>query len=187
MNKEVNPDSMKEALSRLKHLGFDPSGIIDVGAASGSWTRQAIQHWPSASFYLIEPLEEQQQKLQKLKETHSNLTVYSGVAGKEAGFVNFSVTDDLDGSGVYGDEMKNVRQLPVIKIDDILQSHHGPVLIKLDTHGYEIPILEGAIETLKRTDALIIEVYGFYVSPTALLFHQLSAHLESQASDFSIW
>ena len=65
-----------------------------------------------------------------------------------------------------------------MKIDDIVTKDGGPFLIKLDTHGYEIPILEGAIKTLENTEAMIIEVYGFYVSPTAVLFHKLSEYLE---------
>jgi hypothetical protein len=40
-----------------------------------------------------------------------------------------------------------------------------------------VPILKGAANTLKNTDVLIIEVYGFHVSPTCLLFHELTQYL----------
>ena len=36
-----------------------------------------------------------------------------------------------------------------------------PFLIKLDTHGHEREILEGAAKTLPLTDILVVEVYNF--------------------------
>ena len=49
----------------------------------------------------------------------------------------------------------------------------GPFLIKLDTHGFEVPILEGASTTLVRTEALLIEAYNFPIHPDALMFADL--------------
>ena len=173
----IEKGTMGFALSRLKNLGINPSTIIDVGAASGSWTKQAIMHWPKATYHLIEPLEEQFGRLQKLQEKYKGIKIHAGVAGEVKNKVNFSVTGDLDGSGVYGDNAENVRQVDVYPIDELVGSQGTNFLIKLDTHGYEIPILKGASGTLKKTDALIIEVYGFYVSPTAILFHEISDYL----------
>jgi len=171
--------SMNGALNRLKKLRIDPNTIIDVGAAAGNWTRLALAHWPSASYHLIEPLQEQAVSLNDLKLKYSRLNWHQGVAGNETSIVKFSVSNDLDGSGVYGNDAENVREVPVFKIDDILKNVEGPFLIKLDTHGYEIPIIEGASVVLAKTEVLIIEVYGFHVSPTAVLFHKLTEHLET--------
>jgi hypothetical protein len=52
-----------------------------------------------------------------------------------------------------------------------------PYLIKLDTHGFEVPILTGAAESLPRTEALLIEVYNFASRPPALHFHEMCAYL----------
>ena len=38
------------------------------------------------------------------------------------------------------------------------QELQGPVLLKLDVQGLELSVLEGAETTLKRTDALVLEV-----------------------------
>ena len=48
-----------------------------------------------------------------------------------------------------------------------------PFLVKLDTHGYEVPILEGAERCLDQAALVIIEVYGFRIAPEALLFHEM--------------
>lgn len=171
---------MRSALMRLESLGIKPKTIVDVGAANGMWTKIALDFWPNAKFELIEPLEEQILNLGADLVNNTNVSVHMGVAGAQKSLINFSVSDDLDGSGVYGENSKNIRELPVLTIDDVCRETISPIFIKLDTHGFEVPILEGARETLIQTEALIIEVYGFYVSPTALLFHQLSSYLEEK-------
>ena len=171
---------MDDALCRIKKLGIAPKCIVDVGAAEGKWTQKAMHYWPDAHYELIEPIKEQVPTLDNLVAEHDNVNYHTVVAGAELGSVPFSVSEDLDGSGVYGSQAANVRELPILTIDDIVAQRQGPYLIKLDTHGYEVPILKGANKALKDTEALIVEVYGFYVSPTGLLFHQLSVWLEEK-------
>jgi FkbM family methyltransferase len=174
-----DPHSMSAGFERMSAMNISPAMIIDVGAAQGTWTEKALRTWPSARYELIEPLAEQQPVLEKLKEKHPNINYHLAVAGEAKGEIFLNVSPDLDGSGVYGDAASNARKVPVLTIDEIAAGSSGPLLIKLDTHGYELPILNGAKRALERTSLLIIEVYGFYVSPTCLLFHELSAHLDS--------
>jgi FkbM family methyltransferase len=175
-----SPASMGAALKRLKALGFSPNTVIDVGAAQGTWTEKALTVWPNAHYHLVEPLSEQVAFVKPLQEKHPNIGVHLAVAGEASGEVALTVSPDLDGSGVYGGAVEgNIRMVPVITIDEIAKGAGDPVFMKFDTHGYEIPILKGAGETLKRTGALVIEVYGFRLSPTCLLFHELSAYLDT--------
>lgn len=171
-------DKMESAMHRLKTIGVNPNAIIDVGAAAGNWTKLAQKFWPNAKFHLIEPLQEQNKYLIPLKEKFpDSVFIHQGVAGDQLGKIEFTVSADLDGSGVYAKGEGEVREINVITIDSIFSEKKIRNLIKLDTHGYEIPILEGAKQILETTDALIIEVYGFYVSPTGPLFHELSDYL----------
>lgn len=171
------PETMSAGLERLKSKGINPSCIIDVGAAQGTWTAKAIEYWPDSNYELVEPLSEQKDILEELKKAHANINYHLAVAGEQLGEVFLNISDDLDGSGVYGEQTGNARKVPVIPIDQLAGSQKS-CLIKLDTHGYEIPILKGASKTLLNTQALIIEVYGFRISPTCLLFHELTAHLD---------
>jgi FkbM family methyltransferase len=176
---EKNADEMESALKRLKEIGINPGTIIDVGAAEGIWTKKALSVWPFADFHLIEPLSEQEEKLKSLKKTNSNINYHLAVAGEKPGMINMNISEDLDGSGIYGVSTGKVREVPVIAIDTVTGSSKKPVLIKLDTHGYEVAIIKGSINTLKFTDVLVIEVYGFPISPTCLLFHELSSYVDS--------
>ena len=100
--------------------------------------------------------------------------------GKETSTLQFTISDDLDGSGFYG--KGNQREVQVEALDEVIreQKKSGPFILKLDTHGFEIPILEGAVETLKNTELIIVEVYGFYVAPNSLLFWQICEYLDKQ-------
>jgi len=173
-----NLASMEAGLNRVKASGLFPDLIIDIGAADGTWTEKSLAVWPVASYRLIEPLAEKTESLNKLNCAYPKIQYHLAVAGETEGEVGLNVSPDLDGSGVYGNDAGTLRKVPVTTIDTIAADTKGRVLIKFDTHGYEVPILKGAAETLKRTDVLIIEVYGFHISPTCLLFHELSAYLD---------
>lgn len=163
-------------MSRIKDLGIEPTLIVDIGAAKGSWTKNALDYWPESVYKLIEPIREQIDMMPKSISNNAKVEIIEGAVGEKTGTVSFSITEDLDGSGVYG-EGENNRMVNVNNLDEICKDSHGSFVLKLDTHGYEIPIFEGAAKTLKYTDAIIVEVYGFYVSPTGKLFHELSDYL----------
>ena len=174
-----NPESMLAGLKRLKDRQILPDIIIDRGAAQGTWTEKALTVWPAARYELVEPLVEQTVTLNELKQRNAAINFHLAVAGETRGEVGLNVSPDLDGSGVYGGRSENVRNVPVITIDEIVSDQKGDILIKFDTHGYEVPILKGAKQSFNRISAMVIEVYGFPISPTCLLFHELSAYLDT--------
>jgi FkbM family methyltransferase len=177
LNESPHSGSMIEGLKRMKSLGIYPTTVVDVGAAQGSWSKNILELWPKANFHLIEPLIENRTHLDSLQKTYPNIKYHLAVAGENEGEVNLLVSPDLDGSGVYGGDHENTRSVPVITIDSLGKKEK--LLIKLDTHGYEVPILKGAGETLKNTELLVIEVYGFRISPTCLLFHELTDYIDT--------
>ena len=50
--------------------------------------------------------------------------------------------------------------------------------MKLDTHGFEVPILDGASQTLTETDVIIMECYNFRIAPECLLFFEMCDYLK---------
>src|ERR1700737_2700162 len=68
----------------------------------------------------------------------------------------------------------------MLTVDTLIhqRSLRGPFLLKLDTHGFEVPILQGARDTLKRAAMLIIEAYNFTLQPGAVRFYELCQFLE---------
>ena len=181
INVSSSADKMSSTLLRLKRNEFNPEIVIDLGAAAGSWTTKAINYFPNSKFLLFEPLEERWNELKILSEKFNNIyPIFSAVGNKE-GKISFVVTNDLDGSGVYDSNTAGSRrEVSLVTLDLELKrrNFNGRCLIKFDTHGFELPILEGATEVLSRTDVIIMECYNFRISSDCLLYNEMISHMD---------
>lgn len=169
---------MSATLLKARDLwGINPACVIDVGAASGKWSLCCETIWPDAAYRLVEPLEEDRPILESILSSRPSWTHIQAAAGAVSGEVAFSVSPDLDGSAVYGAECGlQQRVVPLTTLDDI-DLPDGDCLLKLDTHGYEVPIFDGAAHLLGRVTLLIVEAYGQRLTADSLLFHELCADL----------
>ncbi len=172
---------MSGLLARAKLRGLAPATIIDIGASDGIWSLRARRHFPAAQFLLFEPLAERQAALHQLHTQHG-FAIEAAVAGAMAGEVAFTVDPALDGSGVATAGTAGTRTVPQTTVDHAVDARNlrGPYVLKLDTHGYEIPVLDGAARVLTGTELLIIEAYNFTLNPDCLRFHELCAWLEAR-------
>lgn len=174
---------MNFGLERISKLDLTVNTIVDVGAAQGSWALSAKNYWPHASYILFEPLEERRDELEQLSHTNHGFYFVPQAAGKEKGVVQFSVASDLDGSGVASNlNSRNVRAVNVTSIQEEVRNLKlmGPYFIKLDTHGYELPILDGCKNIMDEVSLFIIECYGFQIAKDSLLFWEMCQHMDSK-------
>jgi FkbM family methyltransferase len=173
--------TMNEALRRIAARGCDVRTVIDIGASDGAWSRVAMRHFNDAQYLLFEPLKEREAELKAFCQAHSNAGFVNAAAGDHEGEVSFMVASDLDGSGISEVGAGATRSVPLTTIDAEVKRRAlgGPYLIKLDTHGFELPILAGATECLRHASLLVIEVYNFKIAGPALRFHELCAHVET--------
>lgn len=172
--------SMISAIQRIVEHDIPIENVIDIGASNGKWSINTMKIFPRACHLAIEPLHEHEMALENIKQKRNNfdyvLCVVGDVDGSQA---TINVSDDLDGStidGIGGEP----REVIVRTIDAIIYEKKlgGPFLLKFDTHGYEIPILNGAINTLEKTNIIIMEVYNFKITDRAERFHKMCSHME---------
>lgn len=171
---------MSSAVQRISEHDIPIKSVIDIGASNGKWSTGTMKILPTASYLAIEPLAEREDALKKLKEKYNNFDYILCVAGDRDGQqVMLNVSDDLDGSTVNATGGET-RKVPVQTIDLIVAEKklEGPFLLKFDTHGYEIPILNGAKNTLDKTNIIIMEVYNFNITEHAVRFHEMCVHME---------
>lgn len=176
-------NTMLGGLQRSKMRNMCPKTIIDVGAAQGKWSLEARNIWRKANSLLFEPLYERGNDLDRLSKQFNNFYIVKAGAGNEIGTVDFFVTKDLDGSGIADNDSGTLKRIiPVTTIDCEVSKLklESPYLIKLDTHGFEIPIIEGMTVTLKKTELIIIECYGFRIAPKSLLFWEMCQYMDSK-------
>ena len=170
------------ALLRAAKMGVNINSVIDVGASDGRWSRVCRKYFPNAGYMLIEAQKEHEDGLKEFcGNTHKSLYVISA-AGDIDGELNFDSTALFGGLASQKPFQDNNRVVKSYRIDTLIEKFRisSPYFIKLDTHGFEIPILEGASSTLENTIMLLIEAYNFKVAENSLRFYELCSYLDTK-------
>ncbi|WP_204106189.1 MULTISPECIES: FkbM family methyltransferase [Spirulina sp. CCY15215] len=162
----IERSSLAGCLQQVAKNSFIPQTIIDVGAAFG--TSPLYETFPDACHIFIEPLEEFIPSLQSLVSQLDRAEYLIAVAGKNSGNMTINVHPDLIGSSLYletedSDVNGIERTVPAVTLDEICrdQKTQAPYLIKIDTQGSELDVLQGATEILPKTELVILEISCF--------------------------
>jgi len=157
--------SHQHALERIAAKSIDISTFIDVGAARGAWSLNAEKYWPDAKYHLLEAKELWRSELEKLTTRKAHYSFTMKAVTNTPGAIYFPTEGEAYAGAAFKDPMvrDDLKEVPATTIDheaDTL-SLEGPFAIKLDTHGTEIDIFEGAVKALKNTSLICIETYNF--------------------------
>jgi len=158
-----------------------PATAIDVGSSDGRWSELALRHWPDAKLLLIEANPAHYPALDAFRERTGARVVY-GMAGDHCGVGHFEFAPDPFGGAGRAEATARTDEIHCTTIDAAVDRHDlpGPYLLKLDTHGFEGPILAGAAKTLESACLLVIEAYTCVLQPGAMRFWELCALLEGK-------
>jgi FkbM family methyltransferase len=176
----IMPVSFEYILSSLKQRGVYANTIIDVGASDGRWSNGILTIFPEANFFLIEANSTHKDKLDKFKQKNQNVDYILAAAGEKLGQLYFDNSDPFGGLAMTEKKSENNIQVPVVTIDHCVCENNldGPFLLKLDTHGFEIPIFNSALKTKKDTNIIIVEAYNFKIAKESLLFYEMCEYMK---------
>jgi FkbM family methyltransferase len=172
--------STDRALGKLKDRGITLETVIDVGASNGMWAAICEKHFPNARYLLVEAQMAHRRELESYCGARGNSEFVIAAAGNAPGTIYF------DDSALFGgvaskqptESAKTKVQQITLDAEAKARSLPGPYLLKLDTHGYEIPILEGSRElVLPNAALLVIETYNFDIAPESLRFEEMVSYL----------
>jgi FkbM family methyltransferase len=174
--------SLQSALERIRVKDIKIETVIDVGASNGSWSKIVQQYFPKDFYYLIEANPYHLNSLEKFKLSSENIDFVLAAAGDINGEIYFDASDPFGGLASHISSQDANIKVPIVTIDSVCKLHdfQPPFLIKLDTHGFEIPIFEGASEILNKTNLVIVETYNFNVAENSLRFHKICEYLEDK-------
>lgn len=175
------PLTMKGALARCVQRGLTINSVIDIGASDGRWSRDCMMFLPKPRYLLIEALQAHEKALKQFKKQNPNVDYVIAVAGRKEGKVFFYDNGSLFG-GVASENLfnQNCMELPAVSIDDQIKKHQlqPPYLIKMDTHGFEVPIIEGAANAIKKAELIIIETYPHKLTTDCLKYYEMCIYME---------
>jgi FkbM family methyltransferase len=163
----MHPDSKNyQGLQRLKSYGFSPSGILDIGAYNGDWSRGVRRIYPDAYVLMVDGLTEKEPILRQVCAEIGNADYVLTLLGAEERETSFFVVlagNIQTGSSVYKENTgypTEERNLSQRTLNSVLSEHPRQQfqLIKLDVQGAELDVLAGASQHLHRAEAVLMEV-----------------------------
>jgi len=143
------------------------SAVLDIGAFIGQASTSFLEFQP-ANIYPFEP------SLRNFRRLGDNLAKHvrtkqiipiNAAMGEKKGFA--FISDEGNASAVGDSETNpNAQKVVVTTVDDFAKEHKIPRvgLIKLDVEGFEMNVVQGATETIKRDKPILL--ISIYHTPT---------------------
>lgn len=149
--------------NNLKAANFYPKYIVDIGANTGTWTRELLKNFPDASVLMIEPQQRLQKHFQDL--LNDKITYLSLGVGNKNDILKFTIVDRDDScSFIYSEEEAQKMgyeqiEVPVKTLNTIVTESKFPTpeLIKIDAEGLDLEVIEGASDFYGKTEVFLVE------------------------------
>jgi FkbM family methyltransferase len=169
-NKKIENLSDKNYLldnfyNTLKIFDFQPKHIVDIGANHGTWTREALIHFPNSYYTLIEPQYWLKSSIQDIIDANPKVQFHAFGAGEKEGKFMFTIVDRDDSCSFRytKKEADNAGfkqiEIPVTTLNNLLVKSDLPIpdIIKIDAEGLDIEVLKGASDFFGKTEIFIVE------------------------------
>lgn len=152
-------------LSVLKRFGFSPRYIVDIGANRGNWTRTALQYFPAAEYFLVEPQDHLRSHVQDLILSGFRIHWINAGVTERTGTLSFYLSSRDDSSTFLppngSEATKRLNEIKVNSktLDQILAECNipAPDIVKIDAEGVDLRVLQGAAGLIGKTDVILIE------------------------------
>lgn len=151
-------DNHAKRFQAYRKLGFFPNSILDIGAYEGHWTKMIRQIYPTATNTMIEANKDKKEILEKIGNTY--IAVLGEQEGKEIDY--FRCKDGVPtGNGIYQENTQfkfEPEKRICTTLDTLFDEHDRFDLIKMDVQGAELDIIKGGLRTIRKSEALLLEL-----------------------------
>ncbi|MET0384995.1 MAG: FkbM family methyltransferase [Polyangiales bacterium] len=160
VHSEWGPRGFTASFSKLKSHGVAPRAILDIGAATGSWTRECAAVFPDAQYLLVDPLDESRPALEQVCQEPQLRARYALTAlGASEGTLPLYVHGDQTSALASEYATTATRTVPLTTLDKLItrEGWPAPDLIKIDVQGYELEVLRGAERARASAEVILLE------------------------------
>ena len=120
--------------------------LLDIGTAEGLFPLKEIDKCEHV--YLVEPGRKFYECLKKTFSQHkSKVTIINSAVGNSNGTIPFN-EDSFDGA--ISNDSTTTNVIPINTIDNLFKNNEKISYLKADIEGFELQMLKGAAETIKR-------------------------------------
>jgi FkbM family methyltransferase len=150
---------MAEQIYWLTQLNISAAPVVvDVGANVGYFSMAVKKLRPGALVYSFEPAQVAYQALQRnLSEDIKTCHLFNIALGETSEQIGF-FTNTTETSFSHVDNATPIK-VQMKRLDDIVELQNTAVdVLKIDTEGYELEVLRGALNTLAHTKYLLMEL-----------------------------
>ncbi len=151
--------------------GGAPKTVLDIGANAGQFARKVLASLPDCTVHSFEPLPGPFAQLRSLAAQHPGLHGHNFALGDQDGGAVIHTGDYTASSSLLkpaqhlNDSMPQAMpgkdaEIAIRRLDDWAAETNldAPLFIKLDVQGYELQVIRGGGQTLKRACAVLSEL-----------------------------
>lgn len=176
--------------------------MVDVGCFRGDWTEAALDLLGPRPVVAVEPDPAGAAELRQRFSSRPNVVVRECALAAEAGNHRLRLMSSGDFNSLldpvgelddfYGEIAPTGEAVVAVEtLDRLLAEVDRVSVLKIDVQGMETAVLAGGEETLRRTDAVIMEVLFVHHYEGDRLWHELVPDLEGRGFYFhrfgTIW
>ena len=154
-------------LEDVDKLGIHPNGILDIGAHTGQFHGWAKRVWSDAGVFMIEANPLHENVLRNIANTNGDNYLIAAMGDKEREVTFYTRSDKphTEGNSYYKEanywdipQLVQKSKVTLQRLDSLFEKDAVFEIIKVDTQGSEIDILEGGKDLVSRAQAVILEV-----------------------------
>lgn len=140
-------------------LGSEPV-VVDVGANIGQFTNAAKLFFPNSRVLAFEPDPETFADLRRNTRMFSDVDLFNlGLGDSNCSLMFYQHELSLMSSFASGgSDIRGSVELPVRRLDALLDSDMAIDLLKIDVEGFERAVLEGGWSAVSRSRYLLVEI-----------------------------